>query len=122
VDIQAKVVQIFPIADPDRHTVTVKLDLPQGVPGGAGMYAEVEIRDINAKVMNLPVVPVEALIWRGSLPGLYVMNEQNQREMRLVRTGDPVGTDSISILSGLRVGERIFVKGGDSGESGNSWN
>jgi len=122
VQTQVRVAQIFPIADEDRHTVTVKMDLPPGAPGGAGMYAEVEIRDINAKVMNLPVVPVEALIWRGSLPGLYVMNEQNQREMRLVRTGDPVGTDSISILSGLRVGERIFVKGGDSGESGNSWN
>ena len=98
------------------------MDLPPGAPAGAGMYAEVEIRDISAKVINLPVVPVDALVWRGSLPGLYVMNEQNQREMRLVRTGDPVGTDSISILSGLRVGERIFVKGGDSGESGNSWN
>lgn len=122
VQTQVRVAQIYPIADEERHTVTVKMDLPPGAPAGAGMYAEVEIRDINAKVVNLPVVPVEALIWRGSLPGLYVMNEQNQREMRLVRTGDPVGTDSISILSGLRVGERIFVKGGDSGESGNSWN
>jgi multidrug efflux pump subunit AcrA (membrane-fusion protein) len=122
VQTQVRVAQIYPIADEDRHTVTVKMDLPPSAPGGAGMYAEVEIRDINAEVINLPVVPVEALIWRGSLPGLYVMNEQNIREMRLVRTGDPVGTDSISILSGLRVGERIFVKGGDSGESGNSWN
>ena len=119
---QARVAQIYPIADEDRHTVTVKLDLPPGAPGGAGMYAEVEIRDINAQVVDLPVVPVEALVWRGSLPGLYVMNEQNKREMRLVRTGDPVGADKISILSGLRVGERIFIKGGDSNEPGNSWN
>ena len=122
VQTQVRVAQIYPIADEDRHTVTVKMDLPPGAPGGAGMYAEVEIRDINAEVLNLPVVPVDALVWRGSLPGLYVMNEQNQREMRLVRTGDPVGKDSISILSGLRVGERIFVKGGESSESGNSWN
>ena len=122
VETQARVAQIFPIADEDRHTVTVKLDLPPGAPGGAGMYAEVEIRDINAEVVDLPVVPLEALVWRGSLPGLYVMNEQNKREMRLVRTGDPVGTDSISILSGLQVGERIFIKGGKSNESSNSWN
>ena len=122
VETQARVAQIFPIADEDRHTVTVKLDLPPGAPGGAGMYAEVEIRDIYAEVVELPVVPLEALVWRGSLPGLYVMNEQNKREMRLVRTGDPVGPGSIAILSGLRVGERIFVKGGESTESGNSWN
>jgi multidrug efflux pump subunit AcrA (membrane-fusion protein) len=122
VETQARVAQIYPIADVDRHTVTVKLDLPPGAPGGAGMYAEVMIRDIYAEVVDLPVVPIEALVWRGSLPGLYVMNEQNKREMRLVRTGDPVGPGSIAILSGLRVGERIFVKGGESNEPGNSWN
>jgi multidrug efflux pump subunit AcrA (membrane-fusion protein) len=109
VDIQARVEQIFPIADPDRHTVTVKLDLPQGVPGGPGMYAEVMINDINAKVRDLPVVPTHALVWRGSLPGVYVLNESNQRELRLVRTGDQVGADGIAILSGLRAGERIVV-------------
>jgi len=109
VDIQVQVAQIFPIADPDRHTVTVKLDLPPGAPGGAGMYAEVMINDINAKVRNLPVVPKNALVWRGSLPGLYILNEQNKRELRLVRVGDEVGSDGIAVLSGLRVGERIIV-------------
>ncbi len=111
VNVQARVAQIFPIADPDRHTVTVKLDLPQGAPGGAGMYAEVMINDINAQVRDLPVVPRNALVWRGSLPGVYIMNEQNQRELRLVRTGDEVGEDGVAILSGLRAGERIVVSG-----------
>jgi RND family efflux transporter MFP subunit len=121
VDIQAKVVQIFPIADPDRHTVTVKLDLPQGVPGGAGMYAEVMISDINAKVRELPVVPRNALVWRGSLPGIYVMNENNQRELRLVRTGDDVGADGVAILSGLRAGERVVVRGGAPVQPNSAW-
>jgi multidrug efflux pump subunit AcrA (membrane-fusion protein) len=121
VDIQARVAQVFPIADPDRHTVTVKLDLPQGVPGGAGMYAEVMISDVNAKVRELPVVPKNALVWRGSLPGIYVMNDNNQRELRLVRTGDDVGADGVSILSGLRAGERIVVKGNDPVEPNSAW-
>jgi multidrug efflux pump subunit AcrA (membrane-fusion protein) len=118
VDIQARVEQIFPIADPDRHTVKVKLDLPPGVPGGPGMYAEVMINDINAKVRDLPVVPTNALVWRGSLPGVYVLNESNERELRLVRTGDPVGADGIAVLSGLRAGERIYM--GASSPSGES--
>jgi multidrug efflux pump subunit AcrA (membrane-fusion protein) len=121
VDIQARVAQVFPIADPDRHTVTVKLDLPQGVPGGAGMYAEVMISDVNAKVRELPVVPKNALVWRGSLPGIYVMNDNNQRELRLVRTGDDVGADGVAILSGLRAGERIVVKGNDPVEPNSAW-
>jgi multidrug efflux pump subunit AcrA (membrane-fusion protein) len=121
VDIQAQVAQVFPIADPDRHTVTVKLDLPQGAPGGPGMYAEVMITDINAKVRELPVVPRNALVWRGSLPGVYVMNENNQRELRLVRTGDEVGADGVAILSGLRAGERVVVKGSATAEPHSAW-
>jgi multidrug efflux pump subunit AcrA (membrane-fusion protein) len=121
VDIQVQVAQIFPIADPDRHTVTVKLDLPQGVPGGAGMYAEVMINDVNARVRELPVVPKAALVWRGSLPGVYVMNQNNQRELRLVRTGDDVGADGVAILSGLRAGERVIVKGSTSDNPNSAW-
>jgi multidrug efflux pump subunit AcrA (membrane-fusion protein) len=102
VNLQARVAQIFPMADPDRHTVTVKLDLPPGAPGGAGMYAEVIINDVNARVRDLPVVPRDALVWRGSLPGVYVLDDENKRQLRLVRTGDNVGADGIAILSGLR--------------------
>ena len=122
VEIPARVVQIFPVADPERHTVTVKLELPKGAPGGAGMYAEVMINDINAKVRELPVVPKEALVWRGSLPGIYVMNENNKRELRLVRTGDEVGTDGIAILSGLKAGEQIYIRGAETGNEKSSWN
>jgi hypothetical protein len=123
VDIQARVVQVFPIADPDRHTVTVKMELPPGAPGGAGMYAEVMITDVNAKVRDLPVVPREALVWRGSLPGVYVMNENNERQLRLVRIGDDVGVDGVAVLSGLRAGERVVVKGKEATQDGSksSW-
>ena len=121
VDIQVKVAQIFPIADPDRHTVTVKLDLPQGVPGGAGMYAEVMINDVNAKVRELPVVPKAALVWRGSLPGVYVMDQNNQRQLRLVRTGDDVGADGVAILSGLRAGERVIVRDSAADNPNSAW-
>ena len=122
VNVQARVSTIFPIADPDRHTVTVKLDLPAGAPGGAGMYAEVMINDINANVRELPVVPKSALVYRGSLPGIYVMNDKNQPELRLVRTGDDVGAEGIAILSGLRAGERVFVSGAELSGRKSSWN
>jgi len=120
INVQARVSQIYPIADPDRHTVTVKLDLPAGAPAGAGMYADVMINDINANVRELPVVPKSALVWRGSLPGIYVMNDENQRELRLVRTGDDVGAEGIAILSGLRAGERVFIQGAEP-EERRSW-
>jgi hypothetical protein len=72
-------------------------------------------------VRELPVVPRAALVWRGSLPGVYVMNENNQRELRLVRTGDDVGADGVAILSGLRAGERVVVRGSVPVQPNSAW-
>ena len=107
--VDARVAQIFPTADAERHTVTVKFDLPKGVPGGPGMYAEVMVPDISAPPNTLPVIPESALVWRGSLPGVFVLDRNDRTQLRLVRLGDQVSAGAVSVLSGLRVGERIFA-------------
>ncbi len=107
--IQARVAQIYPVADNNRHTVTVKFDLPKGVPGGPGMYAEVMIPDPSVAIQNLPVIPNSAVIWRGSLPAVFVVNHQNKKELRLLRLGEAIDNWTIAVLSGLRAGERIFL-------------
>jgi multidrug efflux pump subunit AcrA (membrane-fusion protein) len=104
--VQVRVAQIFPIADPQRHTVTVKCDLPIGTRTGPGQYAQVEIPDLSVAPQNLPVIPRSAILWRGSLPGIYVLNN-NKRELRLVRTGKEMDATHVSILSGLKTGEVI---------------
>ena len=106
--IHARVAQVYPVADNNRHTVTVKFDLPDGVPGGPGMYAEVMVPDPSTPVQNLPVIPNSAVIWRGSLPAVYVMNQKNEQELRLVRLGEAIDNWTVAVLSGLRFGERIF--------------
>ena len=107
--VDARVAQIFPAADVERHTVRVKLDLPQGIPGGPGMYAEVMIPDINAPMNTLPAIPESAVVWRGSLPGVFVVGTNNETQLRLLRLGDYVSSGTVSVLSGLRVGERIYA-------------
>jgi multidrug efflux pump subunit AcrA (membrane-fusion protein) len=109
--VDTRVAQIFPMADPQRHTVTVKLDLPKGSPGGPGMYAEVMIPDITTPEKNLPTIPKSALTYRGSLPAVNVLVEGGKYEQRLVRVGGLVGDDMVSILSGLQVGEQILAIG-----------
>ena len=106
--VDARVAQIFPTANPQRHTVTVKLDLPVGVPGGPGMYAEVMIPDVTANTGSVPTIPDSAVIWRGSLPAVYVVGEQGEPSLRLIRIGDYVDANQVSVLSGLQVGERIY--------------
>jgi multidrug efflux pump subunit AcrA (membrane-fusion protein) len=109
VRVDARVAQIFPTADPVRHTVTVKFDLPIGVPGGPGMYAEVMVPDEAASLQNVPVIPDTAVMWRGSLPAVYVATPDNRKELRLIRLGDYVSGRQVAVLSGLKVGERIYA-------------
>jgi multidrug efflux pump subunit AcrA (membrane-fusion protein) len=107
--VNARVAQISPIADSKQHTVTVKFDLPEGVPGGPGMYAEVTIPDVNASEQALPVIPKSAISQRGSLPSVRVLDENNVPKMRLIRTGIDIGENSIVVLSGLKPGEKIVI-------------
>ncbi|MBF0271655.1 MAG: efflux RND transporter periplasmic adaptor subunit [Magnetococcales bacterium] len=109
--IETRVAQIYPMADSQRHTVTVKLDLPKDAPGGPGMYAEVMIPDVTTPVKNLPIVPKSAVIWRGSLPAVLVAPDQRgggEPALRMIRLGGFVDDKSVSVLSGLSIGERIL--------------
>jgi len=116
--IQARVAQVYPVADNNRHTVTVKFDLPDGVPGGPGMYAEVMVPDPSVAVQNLPVIPNSAVIWRGSLPAVFVVNHENKKELRLVRLGEAIDSWTVAVLSGLTPGERIYSQPSPSMASG----
>ena len=107
--IDVRVAQIFPIADSQRHTVVVKFDLPSGVPGGPGMYAEVMIPDVNTPITDMPIIPSTAVVRRGSLPAVFVLNREGRAEMRLVRLGDEVDHENVAVLSGIRPGEQIFA-------------
>jgi multidrug efflux pump subunit AcrA (membrane-fusion protein) len=107
--INARVAQIAPVADKQQHTVTVKFDLPEGVPGGPGMYAEVMIPDVNSPALALPVIPKSAINKRGSLPSVRVLDENNVPKMRLIRTGIEIDDDTVIVLSGLEPGERILT-------------
>jgi len=109
--IKARVAQISPVADSRQHTVTVKFDLPEGVPGGPGMYAEVMIPDVSSPSRALPVVPMAAIHKKGSLPSVQIVDDEGNYKMRLVRIGEVVDENSVTILSGLKPGERILVRG-----------
>lgn len=107
--VDARVSQIFPLADPSQHTVTVKFDLPTGIPGGPGMYAEVMVPDREAASKEPTVViPESAIIRTGSLPGVLVVRDSNRSELRLVRLGAKFGRGKVVVLSGLKPGDKII--------------
>lgn len=109
IPVQARVSQVFPMADTSRHTVTVKFDLPSGLPGGPGMYAEVMIPDQVAHGSAMPAIPREALIWRGSLPAVMILKD-GKPTLRVVRVGTPLPDGRLTVLSGLDGGEQVILQ------------
>ncbi|MFB1486613.1 MULTISPECIES: efflux RND transporter periplasmic adaptor subunit [unclassified Thiocapsa] len=109
--VPVRVAQIFPMADPQRHTVKIKFDLPQGV-SEPGMYAKVLVPDLNAPARANPVIPSSAVRYNGSLPGVYVLSERGEPQLRLIRVGEELPGAMVTILSGLRAGERVLTNPG----------
>jgi len=106
--VRARVAQIFPMADPTRHTVRVKFDLEPGAPAKAGMYAEVLIAQPGQEQGPLPMIPISAVVYRGGLPMVYVMDTEGQPRLHLLRLGEQFG-DQVTVLTGLQGGERILA-------------
>jgi multidrug efflux pump subunit AcrA (membrane-fusion protein) len=104
--VPVRVAQIFPMADAQRHTVTIKFDLPQGV-SAPGMYAKVLVPDFNAPTRTSPVIPSSAIRYNGSLPGVYVLGEGGKPMLRLIRVGEQMPGGYTTVLSGIQAGERI---------------
>jgi len=107
--VEARVAQIYPAAHANRHTVTVKLDLPSGTAGGPGLYAEVMLPDGNGRGQLTPIIPEQAAVRRGSLPAVFVLGQDNKTQLRLVRLGEPLGNGYVPVLSGLQPGEQILA-------------
>jgi len=106
--VRARVAQVFPMADPTRHTVRVKFDLEPGSPAKAGMYGEVLVPQSGEQQSTLPVIPVSAVIYRGGLPMVYVLDTQSQPRLHLLRLGEQYG-DTVTVLTGLQGGERVLA-------------
>ncbi|MFD2111726.1 efflux RND transporter periplasmic adaptor subunit [Thiorhodococcus fuscus] len=106
--VAARVAQVFPMADPTRHTVRVKLDLQEGAPAKAGMYAELLIPQPDSARDSAPVIPTTALIYRGGLPMVYVLDANDQPRLHLLRLGEQYG-DTVTVLTGLKGGERLLL-------------
>ncbi len=105
----ARISQIYPVADPSRHTVVVKFDLPVGVLASPGMYAEIYLPDSTPGGNRVITVPRTVLIDGRSLPTVLVADESNKTSsLRLIRLGATQGDGSVAVVSGLKAGERVI--------------
>ncbi len=102
--VNAKVASLSPAANPMTHTYTVKLDI--SAPGlKSGAFARVLFPTGKHSVLR---VPAAAVLQRAGISGLFVVDEHNVAQYRMVRTGK-VEDGQVEVLSGLNPGERVVV-------------
>jgi multidrug efflux pump subunit AcrA (membrane-fusion protein) len=110
--VAVRIAQVFPMADVQRHTVRVKFDIPQGV-SKPGMFAKVLIPDSSGPANSqLPVIPSTAIRYRGSLPVVYIQNEEGEPELRMIRQGKQLDNGMTMVLSGIAPGDRVYPNPG----------
>ncbi|MGN2250194.1 efflux RND transporter periplasmic adaptor subunit [Frateuria sp. GZRe14] len=96
---------VFPYADPDTHTFSVRLELPGD---DTGLYPGMTVKVAFAVGRERRLlVPASALVQRGELQGVYVLG-QGAPQLRQLRTGARYG-DAVEVLAGLDDGERIAL-------------
>ena len=100
--VAASKVTVFPYADPATHTFTVRLELPGD---NSGLFPGMTVKAAFAtgETQRL-LVPLTALVARGELQGIYVVDGSNVR-LRQIRSGHRFA-GSVEILAGLVAGER----------------
>ena len=97
------VAEIVPAADPSSHSFLVKIDLPSSSQTRAGMYGTAEFANGARQAI---LIPRSAVVARGSLNCVYVLDDQGIAQLRYITLGAAQGT-FVEVLSGVSAGEKL---------------
>lgn len=106
--LDGRVAEVVPSADPGSRTFTVKVDVA-GKGLKSGMFGRVILSTGQRPGL---VVANSAVVERGDLTSVWVVDRQGIARMRLVKVGKTFG-DRVEILSGLTAGEQLVTGGAD---------
>lgn len=110
---KGRIVELVPIVNPASRTFTAKIAIPsKGV--RSGQYGRAFFPVVTVQGIT---VPKGAVLERGALQSVWVLDSGNVARMRLVKPGRVVG-DRVEILSGVSHGERIVTTGIDKVSDG----
>ncbi|NNJ96307.1 MAG: efflux RND transporter periplasmic adaptor subunit [Gammaproteobacteria bacterium] len=105
--IMATISRIFPVVDPQQHTVRIEMDLPPQTLATVGQYAEVSVPDRTSQQAPQLLIPKTAVVYRGGLPLVFAVSNDGRTRLRVVRLGEDLGGSAYVLLSGVRQGDVI---------------
>ena len=103
--IQGTVAEVSRMLSADSHDFLVKIDLPAGEQARSGMYGKAQFAGPGRRALT---VPAAALVRRGQLSFVFVVERDNRAHLRLVNAGAS-GDATVEIRSGLLEGERVVT-------------
>jgi multidrug efflux pump subunit AcrA (membrane-fusion protein) len=105
--IEGRVVEIVPAADPASRSYTVKIELPGMSLLRSGLYGKARFAAGERQVL---MIPSKAVVQRGQLSYVYVVDAAGLARLRVITLGKHSG-ERVEVLSGLSNNERIVSDG-----------
>jgi RND family efflux transporter MFP subunit len=104
-----KVVQIIPAADPASRTFLVKIELPSNTGLRSGLFGRAQF---SRGMRQALLIPASAVVHRGQLQGVFVLDQNQVAALRYITLGKPAG-NNLEVLAGLKSGERLVARPGE---------
>jgi RND family efflux transporter MFP subunit len=109
VQLDGKVAQIVPSADPASRSFLVKVQLPADSRLRSGLFGRARFQRGERSAL---LISRKALVDRGQLQGVYVLDANQIAELRYLTLGKSAG-EQVEVLSGLQEGEKLVAAPGD---------
>jgi RND family efflux transporter MFP subunit len=113
-EMKGRVAQIVPAADPASRTFLVKIELHADTRLRSGLFGRAQFSRGERQSM---VIPRTAVVDRGQLQGVFVLDENKVASLHYLTLGKIYGTNA-EVLSGLQSGDRLVANPGELDLSG----
>jgi len=106
--LEGKVAEIEAGADPTSHTFNARIDLPHGTKIQSGVFGRAYFAHGEKQGV---FVPLDVVVMRGQLRGIYVADASGLVHWRVVTVGQ-TWNGMVEVLSGLAPGDRVVLNPG----------
>jgi RND family efflux transporter MFP subunit len=113
-ELKGRVIEIVPAADPASRSFLVKVELPSHPALRSGLFGRAQFARGERSAL---LIPRTAVIERGQLQGIYVLDQSRIASLRYITLGKPEA-GQIEVLAGLQAGEMLVADPGNRELSG----
>jgi RND family efflux transporter MFP subunit len=109
IQLPGKIMQIVPAADTASRSFLVKVELPADTRLRSGLFGRARFPRGERPAL---LIPPTALVARGQLQGVYVLDSNQIAGLRYITIGKTTG-EQVEVLAGLQAGEKLVAAPGD---------